>query len=267
MEDTDSSSTRKRPRLDSGERVYRSMSADPTIAAFSDNDLANSRANPADSQASSQLSGMTKGHPPVALTPSKFTINVRESIDKTSPTQSFTAFEGIPSASGSDCKEDTSQPTLSVNMEISSPKVISVSSSPSHSPEIEVAEVENMNDDPRETRWKTLDSTAVPFGGSDATEIQGTLLEQFPHHTGHNLKRTLSMIATVLGKRRLKSSLTEGFAADSMQMTLVTATSLKASRIGSNYISKLQSLLSQDGDTWWTMHGNSGTNFLPWWRR
>lgn len=60
---------------------------------------------------------------------------------------------------------------IPVVVDASSPDIISVSSSPSRSPEIEVAEIEDMSEAPGETRWRSL---------SEATELQRTLLRAFP---------------------------------------------------------------------------------------
>ena len=101
-----------------------------------------------------------------------------------------------------DSDKSADRPEDSPAMDISSPKVISVSSSPSHSPEIEIAEVEDINDDPGETRWRPLESTAIAASIQDAKDVQMALLDQFPLLTQQNLRKTISLIATALGKSK-----------------------------------------------------------------
>lgn len=200
MEDADSSSTRKRPRLDSGDRAYRSMSADPLRATPSDSGPAKAPATPPDGQPSSQSSEVANGLPPMAFTPSKVTINVREPAGNTSPTQSSTKLNGAPSMRGGGGGDETlaGHSDSSNKVDSPSPHIISVASSSSHSPEIEVAEVEDMNDDSGETRWKPLISTT---SAKDARDVQALLLDQFPHNS-RNVKQTLARIAAAFEKSR-----------------------------------------------------------------
>lgn len=127
---------------------------------------------------------------PPAQTPSKVTINVRDTGQGVS--------KQLPSANdpnSTTTQQDIEQYTAplanaSAAGETSSPDVISVSSSPLRSPEIEVAEIEDMEDSPGETRWRTL---------REATDIQVTILLQFPHHQqGRHLWRTVEMIVEAL---------------------------------------------------------------------
>ena len=197
MEDTDSSATRKRPRLDSGDRVYRSMSADPLRAASVDVELSDASSNPSNEETRSTI---IQEVPPVGHTPSKVTINVREPVRNISPTQASTQIEDFPSirGGGGGGDEYLNGYTESISKMVpSSPKVISVPSSPSRSPEIEVAEVEDMTNSPGETKWKSLE-TATNI--QDAKATQAVLLEQFPHYTGQNLRKTVNLIAIALGK-------------------------------------------------------------------
>ena len=182
MEDLDSSSTRKRPRLDSGERTYRSMSADrlrtsshkhqPTITSEYNTVHTNTAI------------------PPTPFTPTKVTINVREpALGNSSP---------MPTTELAD------QPTPGVfkgnepspSHQLDSPRIESVHSTPANSPEIQVAEVEDISDEPAVTRWRPLKS-----GLSEAKNVQGNLLYDFPYQT-HNkpLRRTVNTIAAAWEK-------------------------------------------------------------------
>ena len=173
MEDADSSVTRKLPRLDSGERAYRSMSADGTLPP---------RAGPTQEELLPNTSGdAQEQEPALALdntahhslhgTPSKVTINVRDRIlDSSSPPHSMATIEVLESY-------DTTQPSRpasSINMSSTPPGIVTVSSSPAQSPEIEVAEIEDMDDDPRQTRWKPMVSI------TSMEDLQTELLDSFP---------------------------------------------------------------------------------------
>jgi len=189
MDDTDSSGTRKRPRLDSGERTYRSMSADrlkttPSEHGISDTVSTQTHAHPP--------SGSATAISPVGLTPTKVTINVREPVVASSPPLPSPQATNDPAQS-----VEAQQFSSPVNQE--SPKVVSVQSSPMHSPEIEVAEIEDMSDGPSLTRWR-------PLGGTsrlEARQIQLELLSNFPLvDRCRSVPKALSEIAKQLEKSK-----------------------------------------------------------------
>ena len=202
MEDTDASGTRKRPRLDSGDRFYRSMSADRLGATPTDSGLAKAPTTPPHAHTSSQTSDTAGGLPSMNLTPSKeVTINVREPSTIASPTETSAQTGGTPSLRGGgggyDVPSSSNDPPNKSN---SSPSnVISVTSSPPRSPEIEVAEIEDMNDEPGETRWKSLISATSLM---DAKDIQQSVIEDFPYlgERGRNLRKTVAVLAQVFEK-------------------------------------------------------------------
>ena len=204
MEDADSSSTRKRPRLDSGDRAYRSMSADPTRPPSSNMDLSRVQGALADEQSPSQPAEESNRLPSNGLTPSKVTINVREPVGKTSPTRQYADLNGTTPTRGGRENGGASFPHMETPAleSSSSPRVISVTSSPSHSPEIEVAEVEDINDDSGETRWRPLESAIASTSIQEAKDTQAVILDQFPHLSGQNLKKTLNLIATAFAKSK-----------------------------------------------------------------
>ena len=202
MEATDASGTRKRPRLDSGARAYRSMSADRLGATPTDSGLAKAPTTPPPPPTSSQLSEAAGGLPTMSLTPSKeVTINVRGSHTIASPTQTSAQIGGTPSlrggGGGDHVPSSSNDPSSKVD---SSPSnVISVTSSPPRSPEIEVAEIEDMNDESGETRWKPLISATSLM---DAKDIQHSVLEDFPYlgERGRNLRKTVAALAQTFEK-------------------------------------------------------------------
>ena len=202
MEDTDASGTRKRPRLDSGDRAYRSMSADRLGDTPTDSGLVKAPTTPSHAHISSQTSETAGGLPSMSLTPSKeVTINVREPSTMTSPTQTSAHVGGTPSLRGGGGGDDVpSRPNDLPNKSNSSPSnVISVTSSPPRSPEIEVAEIEDMNDEPGETRWKSLISATSLM---DAKDIQQSVLEEFPYlgERGRSLRKTINALAQIFEK-------------------------------------------------------------------
>ena len=171
MDDSDSSLTRKRPRLDSGDRSYRSMSADELANNPSRNTLRHSPSTPARYVSTTQGETDRDALPSVSGTPSKVTINVRDPPPNNSlplPTGSSEVADVIQEKSELPKSNRIEDPN---EVDAASPDVISVSSSASRSPEIEVAEIEDMSEDPGETRWRSL---------GEATEIQRTLLQRFP---------------------------------------------------------------------------------------
>ncbi|KAL8918700.1 MAG: hypothetical protein Q9208_007198 [Pyrenodesmia sp. 3 TL-2023] len=188
MEDSDSSLTRKRPRLDSGSRSYRSMSADrvmPSDPAHKPETTTNTP--PGDTLSAVGTPGSDK-MPAVEGTPSKVTINVRDSAILPSPLSSTAQVGQKTSGIEGDRDEvaNWSDPEPSKKLTPPSPHIISPPSSPSRSPEIEVAEVEDMNQEPGHTKWRPLSSF------QDPVKIKGDLWAVFPCRN-----RTQSILQTV----------------------------------------------------------------------
>lgn len=207
MEDADPSCTRKRPRLDSGDRAHRSMSADPLGVTPSDAGVAKLPATSSDGQPVSQSSEAADGPPPLALTPSKVTINVREPATNNSPIRQTPHTNVVPSIRGGGGGDEyvANHPSFSTNVSSPVAKAISVSSSPPHSPEIEVAEIEDMNDSTGETTWKSLANATTTTSAKEVKAIHALLLDQFPHssgQTGAALKQTVTLIAAALQKSK-----------------------------------------------------------------
>ena len=167
MDDSDCSLTRKRPRLDSGDRSYRSMSADELPVTPSHREQNGLPLAPTqDSQADLMVSTPSQ-------TPCKVTINVRDSGQSILQLPSAEAFQPTESTLQTNQHSPPQIVEASAADDLSSPDVISVSSSPLHSPEIEVAEIEDIDDPSGYTKWRTL---------GDVAEIQQSILEDFPYH-------------------------------------------------------------------------------------
>ena len=204
MDDIDSSSTRKRPRLDSGNRAYRSMSTDPTYLEDGSTRVAHV------SPQGQRLTESSKGADEVLsnpVTPSKMTINVRESGTSTSPSRISTHDDASTSLRGGGFQQDETasfEPvTIGSNAISPSPNVVSIALSPPNSPEIEVAEIEDMTDDPGETKWKPLASRKVLTHIEKGRELETRLMCEFPHASAsHDLKDTVQLIARAIEKSK-----------------------------------------------------------------
>ncbi|MCJ1379414.1 hypothetical protein MMC17_002515 [Xylographa soralifera] len=195
MEDADSSVTRKRPRLDSGDRAYRSMSADGKLStqpgAEPGEHLPQSDdSDPLHDDAEAQYIVSANS---ISGTPTKVTINVRDPALSSSPPlpagtgPQFFRYEEIPEQSSS-FEEQHSQPISS------SPRVVTtVSSSPPGTPEIEIAELEDIDGHYGPTVWRTSGSMM------DLLDLQHNLLRQFPYcETYENPAHALAAICNAM---------------------------------------------------------------------
>lgn len=202
MEDADSSATRKRPRLDSGDRTYRSMSVDRLQDASTDSATGKAPSTPPNDPAALLPPGEAGPVPPMTLTPSKVTINVREPAHapQSSVPIPFNATSTLRGGGGGGKDTAAGNQGIGDKMDASSPNVISVGSSPPQSPEIEVAEVEDMNDDSGRTRWQPLGRAATSL---EARHAQRTILSDFPFRQNKKgLRKTLTLIALIIEKSR-----------------------------------------------------------------
>ena len=268
MEDTDASGTRKRPRLDSGERAYRSMSADRLGATPTDSGLAKAPKTPPPAHISSQSSEVADGLPSMSLTPSKeVTINVREPSIVTPPTQTSAQTGGTPWLRGGGGGDDvpSSSNDLTNKADSSPSNVISVTSSPSHSPEIEVAEIEDMNDESGETRWKPLISATSLM---DAKDIQQSVLEDFPYLSdkSRNVRKTIAALAQTFEKGEWFNELQGINWLTYLKVTSIMVNTFAVSTTGSRCTLKQPRHTPLNG---WTCIMKSvlfGRIFLPWWK-
>ena len=251
MDDSDLSQTRKRPRLDSGDRSYRSMSADELANTPSRNTLRHSPSTPARYQTATAKENETSVLPSVCGTPSKVTINVKDPLPDDSPPQTTASISGMDTKGGQGVFSQAPNVEGSTEAQASSPDVISVSSSASRSPEIEVAEVEDMNEMPGETRWRSL---------GEATEIQRRHLQDFPYVTrSRNPYHTIDAIITAIDKGDL-GYLRSLHTLTSQQMSSLRTTGpSRSSPIGSRIILRPQKRNHHDGGTYIPIRKSFGT--------
>ena len=156
MEDADSSVKRKRPRLDSGEKAYRSMSAEPssTNLTASDPRQHSSSFDPPQPVSDPSIpSGSANAQPPMPSgTPSKMTINVREANSAVTAVDNETGMQ--ESGKNAAEKGEVSKPGGASDEPILIGQDADPSSpSPLGSPEIEVAEPEEMSGHVGPTVW------------------------------------------------------------------------------------------------------------------
>lgn len=197
MEDADSSVTRKRPRLDSGSLAHTSMSADRSTATPSGTETSQDVLLPAHDDSSSLAGEQVNSLHGADRTPSKVTINVRDRGQRSSPPLPVTNGAGVASSRGRGDSSVSRRAGSPRKDDSPSSNVISVSSSPTRSPEIEIAEVEDMNEEFGETRWRPLVSLV------DAKDTQGALLDAFPFlDRTRDLRQTVALIAQAFEKSK-----------------------------------------------------------------
>lgn len=139
---------RKRPRLDSGSRVSESLAID-------------------DDRATAAPAVDMDETPDIARPPSKVTINVK------SPTSDMPSGTDTPTEQTEVAPEP--QPTPD-------DAPISISSSPDHTPEIEVAELEDIGQDPNMSSWRPLEKVLQDPGASEVAKTHGSvpMINWFP---------------------------------------------------------------------------------------
>ncbi|KAJ5668957.1 hypothetical protein N7462_010027 [Penicillium macrosclerotiorum] len=177
MEEQDPQGTRKRPRLDSGSGVSPSVSIDgPAVAT------------PTTTAPASDMD-TTPDHGRLA---SKVTINMK-SPGSDIPLDTR---DSSPMPPGTTALPPAQPDTTPSN-------VISLSSSPAQSPEIEVAELEDMNQDPNMSNWRPLEEALREKALPDVVEVDDTapLIDSFPRvreHTG--ARESLNRICLMIDK-------------------------------------------------------------------
>ncbi|KAL4889224.1 hypothetical protein BDV59DRAFT_187150 [Aspergillus ambiguus] len=182
MEETDPQSTRKRPRLDSGSGVRETLSTDEASA---------SRLSEPVSDAPAVTDKEPVQLPTSARPPSRVTINMKSpsmdhpptDLEDPSPQLSSTLPPGSPDETGA-------HPS----------NAISVSSSRTQSPEIEVAELEDMDQDPSASNWRSLDEA---LRDPEVVQLhdQPSLIDMFPRlRRDIDAVENLEEIAAILEK-------------------------------------------------------------------
>lgn len=207
MEDTDPQSTRKRPRLDSGSRVCESWSTDEMSGRTA---AAAAPVTAADGAADQEASA------PASRPASRVTINVKSpttgsrelesgpvddpatssSSSTTLPDQSSSA-GGAPPIQSKSADTDTAAGQASNN-------AISLSSSPVQSPEIEVADVEDVDQDTNTTsNWKPLGEAMRDRVTPEVVQLQDqlSLTDTFPKlHEQLGLRGNLDEVCAIIEK-------------------------------------------------------------------
>ncbi|KAL8695025.1 MAG: hypothetical protein Q9218_000393 [Villophora microphyllina] len=109
-------------------------------------------------------------------TPSRVTINVRDAAVRAAPVGDPASVDKDHACCDSDKDElaHSSEPDTSRDPNPEPPGAVSPSASPSRSPEIEVADVEDINEEPGHTRWRTLSSVPDPI------KLQNEIWAAFP---------------------------------------------------------------------------------------
>lgn len=197
MEDTDPFSTRKRPRLDSGNGSLESMAMSASSAPAVDGDDAQPQlaaTEPASPAPASRT--VTPQTPPPQRPASRVTINMKspvlangESTRSISDEPSTPVNGDSEAPDGPPATSNTRTPESRRHVSPETPaqhnKAISITSSPSptQSIEIEVAEVEDMDQDPSTSNWRSLEEALqAPSVVEEVVQIEDHFspLESFP---------------------------------------------------------------------------------------
>lgn len=203
MADADSSVKRKRPRLDSGDRAYRSMSADPSFPAAGSS--SQQGRIPPDSDEEDSVTLISNIEPEeggeslpsrhLDRTPSKVTINVRDSSLASSPIQSLPTEN--PTTQAPEDSPEGNKMKLSDEINSSPPAENNAPSSETGSPQIEVAEPEDIDGHNGPTLWLPAEHHLA----QDAESYQDMLLNELPglkDESSH--AECLQLINTILRK-------------------------------------------------------------------
>lgn len=196
MEDPDLQGTRKRPRLDSGSRESETLSIDRAAltpaAPASETDVARESDRPSN----------------------KMTINVKspESEMAAEPAQSSPTHPGTVSRNQSPEPDATSA------------NAISLSSSPAQSPEIEIADLEDMDQDPNTSNWRPLEQALRDEAPHEVLKVEemGSLVDSFPRvREKLSARENLQIICVMVerGKEPVSSPETSLLGTDSIQVT------------------------------------------------
>ena len=182
LADADASAQRKRPRLDSGERALRDLSADiaaATSAVTLESATESSNTGPLTSASHSPFAG-EGGKEPLLATPGRMTVSVRDAPSRSSPTP-----PGSPSRRGDSPSSEArispaaTAPALEAGAREDVPDFdASSSSSPVDSPDIEVAELEDLAGPTGPTVWTRVSGVDRP------AIMHNALLHTFPATSG-----------------------------------------------------------------------------------
>ncbi|PYH95762.1 ubiquitin hydrolase [Aspergillus ellipticus CBS 707.79] len=187
MEESDPQSTRKRPRLDSGSGACESWSASTET----------SPSRPSDQFPDAPATTGQDASPSPSPTASRVVIKLKSPVagnmDMAAAPDDPAAdlpMAGPPVPSADETGADAST-------------AISLSSSTAQSPEIEVADLEDMDQDPNTSSWKTLGDAMREPMTPEVVQLhdQQPLTDSFPRlHTGHELRENLEEICVIIEK-------------------------------------------------------------------
>ncbi|KAJ5151117.1 uncharacterized protein N7482_010369 [Penicillium canariense] len=194
MEDLDPERVQKRPRLDSGSGDSSSVSIGAATAAAA----AAAAGTPA-APASEMDTTSDQAFPA-----SKVTINMKSPTSKmANDTNTYSL--GPPGTTA--CPDSPEPDATPIN-------VISISSSPSQSPEIEVAELEDMDQDPNNSNWRPLEDALQDNAPSEVVEVQdlAPLVDSFPRvRENISAQDSLNRISAIIQKGKLCTPTNWGF--------------------------------------------------------
>ena len=208
MEDTDPQSTRKRPRLDSGSRVCESWSTDEmsgrTAAATAPVTAADGAADQEASAAASRPASRVTINVKSPTTGSRELESGPVDDPATSSSSSTTLPDQSSSAGGAPPTQSQSADTSNTAAGQASNNAISLSSSPVQSPEIEVADVEDVDQDTNTTStWKPLGEAMRDRVTPEVVQLQDqlSLTDTFPKlHEHLGLRENLDEVCAIIEK-------------------------------------------------------------------
>ena len=208
MEDTDPQSTRKRPRLDSGSRVCESWSTDEmagrTAAAAAPVTAADGAADQEASAAASRPASRVTINVKSPTTGSRELESGPVDDPATSSSSSTTLPDQSSSAGGAPPTQSQSADTSNTAAGQASNNAISLSSSPVQSPEIEVADVEDVDQDTNTTStWKPLGEAMRDRVTPEVVQLQDqlSLTDTFPKlHEHLGLRENLDEVCAIIEK-------------------------------------------------------------------
>lgn len=188
MDETDPQATRKRPRLDSGSASREAMSTGESPVRRSASPTTSNPEEP----------------------PSLYRSASRVTINMVSPSRPVGGTDGQsdgPSGENgmlSDVANDAADQLEDTTMVgAQSSTAISISSSPLRSPEIEVADLEDMDQDPNTSNWRPLGEAFRDQGVAEVVQVheQLSLADSFPKIRGNlDLRESVEEIVTMIEK-------------------------------------------------------------------
>lgn len=193
MEELPSQATRKRPRLDSG-----ADSRESTMST-GESPIRNSASPKTPNNDEALLSSPRPSN--------RVTINMKSPLQSDAVVQEDSSVQELPNKEDgveldmADTPMQQSDDTTMVGAQPSA--AISITSSPSRSPEIEVAEVEDMDQDPNTSRWHPLSKAVQDQGSTGIVQVheQFSLADQFPKLRGNpDLRESLEETVNIIEK-------------------------------------------------------------------